>query len=133
MGFFFTLVAQLVFFAFVIIIVIVLANLLIGLAVSDIQGLQESAKLNSLVRYVHASAQMERFIFLFGSNKYVTKIQNLFLVLDPSINNSNFQPFTLKPNDRRCKRFPRKIKESLLEFYIQNISSPIQSDSVQPE
>ena len=110
----------LVFFIFILFIVIILANLLIGLAVSDIHGLQESAELNRLIRQIRANAQMEKFIFSFVWNRLlcssicVTTIQNWFLVVDPSTNSSTNHPFTFKPNDPGSKQFPRKITDSLL-------------------
>ena len=44
--------AHLVVFLFIFLVSIILMNLLVGLAVSDIQGLAKSAKLNQLIQQV---------------------------------------------------------------------------------
>ncbi|MCL4134716.1 UNVERIFIED_CONTAM: hypothetical protein GTU68_060306, partial [Idotea baltica] len=55
--------SQLVFAMFLIFGTIILMNLLVGLAVSDIQGLQKSAGLDRLVRQTQLIAHFEAFMF----------------------------------------------------------------------
>lgn len=57
--FLYSITAHLMFFVFVILVTVILMNLLVGLAVSDIQGLQASAGLNRLSRQAEFVARLE--------------------------------------------------------------------------
>ena len=113
---------QLVFMAFLLFIVIILMNLLVGLAVSDIQGLQNSAGLDRLVRQVRLSAQLENFIFFPWLNRFpcwakaLSIFKKTFLVVEPGPDFS----LTFRPNDPRDSRFPSDIKEGLLNILVQD-------------
>ncbi|XP_065563359.1 transient receptor potential channel pyrexia-like isoform X2 [Artemia franciscana] len=104
---------HLVFFAFVILIVIVLMNLLVGLAVSDIQGIQRSAGLSRLVRQTRLIDRLEAIVFSPWSNILPTKIQSIIqngALLVPSAYNC---VFSIRPNDPRDIRLPKELKEGI--------------------
>ena len=114
---------HIIFLCFLLFIVIVLMNLLVGLAVSDIQGLQKSAGLDRLVRQTRLIARMERFIFFPWPINFTcwSKIplrpllQRRLLVVSP-VHRRNY---TFRPNDPRDHRFPSDIKEHLLKIVLQ--------------
>ena len=58
----FPVTAQLLVFIFIFLVSIILMNLLVGLAVSDIQGLSKSAKLEQLIQQVELINYMERWL-----------------------------------------------------------------------
>ena len=114
--------SHLIFLFFLLFIVIVLMNLLVGLAVSDIQGLQKSAGLNRLVRQTRLIARMERFIFFpwpinftcWSKIPLLPLLQRRLLVVSPT----NRRNYTFRPNDPRDHRFPSDIKEHLLKIVL---------------
>lgn len=94
---------QLIFFAFVILMTIILMNLLVGLAVSDIQGLQASAGLNRLSRQAELIARLEGLLFSKLLKKLPPKLLEFFqreALLKTS--RYNFQ-LSIRPNDPREK------------------------------
>lgn len=99
--------SQLVFFTFVLLVTVILTNLMVGLAVSDIQGLQLSAGLDRLSRQAELVARLESFLFSKLFRKAPTKIirwcqQNALL------RTSRYRlQFIIKPNDPREKRVCR--------------------------
>ncbi|KZS20048.1 Lethal (2) 35Be [Daphnia magna] len=114
---------HLIFLAFVLFIVIVLMNLLVGLAVSDIQGLQNSAGLDRLVRLTKQIARMEIFVFFPWFIHFHSKrakfskrecLQRKVLVVSPKAKRT----YNFKPNDPRDHCFPPDIKEGLLAIAI---------------
>lgn len=111
---------QFVFLFFVLFIVIILMNLLVGLAVSDIQGLQKSAVLDRLVRETRLMARLEGFVFLPwfkhlpGWAKAIILFQRSFLVIPPNARRS----YTFRPNDLRDCLFPPDIKEGLMKIIL---------------
>lgn len=119
---------HLVFLSFVLLIVIVLMNLLVGLAVSDIQGLLNSAGLDRLIRITKQIARMEIFIF-FPWPTLLPKIwsriprreclQRKVLVVSPKAKRT----YNFKPNDPRDRRFPPNIKEGLLAIAVQRMAN----------
>ena len=110
----------LVFLAFILFIVVVLMNLLVGLAVSDIQGLRKSAGLDSLVRQTRLIARMESIVFSPWLNHLPCWIdtrtrkflQRKILVVPPS----HHRVYTVRPNDPRDDRFPPDIKENIVKI-----------------
>ena len=113
------------FAAFLMLVVIVLMNLLVGLAVSDIQGLQKSAGLDRLVRQSRLIARMESIVFS-AWFKFLPLTAKNFLqqnvLLIPSIYN---RVFTCRPNDPRDDRFPKEIKEGILKVLVCNKKSKV--------
>jgi|688.fasta_scaffold339007_1 hypothetical protein len=112
-----------VFLAFLLFIVVVLMNLLVGLAVSDIQGLRKSAGLDRLVRQTRLIARMESIVFSPWLNQLPcwfdarTRkfLQRKILVVPPS---QHHRIYTLRPNDPRDNRFPPDIKENILKILV---------------
>lgn len=96
--------SQLVFFTFVLLVTVILTNLMVGLAVSDIQGLQLSAGLDRLSRQAELVARLESFLFSKLFRKAPTKIirwcqQNALL------RTSRYcLQIIIKPNDPRENR-----------------------------
>lgn len=111
-----------VFLAFLLFIVVVLMNLLVGLAVSDIQGLRKSAGLDRLVRQTRLIARMESIIFspwlnhlpCWFNKRTKRFFQRKILVVPPS----HHRVYTIRPNDPRDDRFPPDIKENILKILI---------------
>lgn len=111
-----------VFLAFLLFIVVVLMNLLVGLAVSDIQGLRKSAGLDRLVRQTRLIARMESIVFSPWLNQlpcwFDTRarkfLQRKILVVPPS----HHRVYTVRPNDPRDNRFPPDIKDNILKILL---------------
>ncbi|KAG8240318.1 hypothetical protein J437_LFUL000793 [Ladona fulva] len=105
--------SHILFLIFVILVTVILTNLLVGLAVSDIQGLQKTARLNRLVRQTELVAHIESILF----SKILHKIvPSAFLV--PYSRNALMMTSTpysrflhIRPNDPREKRVPRHLME----------------------
>lgn len=102
------------FIAFVILVTIILTNLLVGLAVSDIQGLQASAGLDRLTRQAELVARLES---LFFSKLFRSAPPTLIRICQQSalLRTSRYRlQFCFRPNDPRDKRLP---KDLALEIY----------------
>lgn len=97
------------FFTFVLLITIILTNLLVGLAVSDIQGLQASAGLDRLSRQAELVARLESLFF----SKLLRKAPPSLISMckrSALLRTSRYQlQFCIKPNDPRDKRLPRDL------------------------
>lgn len=95
--------AHLMFFAFVILVTVILMNLLVGLAVSDIQGLQASAGLNRLSRQAELVARLEGLLFSKLLKKAPTKLLAFFR-REALLRTSRYNlQLGIKPNDPREK------------------------------
>lgn len=94
---------HLIFFTFVLLVTIILMNLLVGLAVSDIQGLQASAGLNRLSRQAELVARLESLLF----SKLLSKAPSRFLKFfqrEALLRTSRYNlQLNIKPNDPREK------------------------------
>ncbi|XP_031618662.1 transient receptor potential channel pyrexia [Contarinia nasturtii] len=105
----FPVTSHLMFFAFVVLVTIILTNLLVGLAVSDIQALQESAGLDRLTRQVELIARLESLFFskLFRSAppKIIRMCQQSALL---RASRYHLQ-FSFRPNDPRDRRLPKEL------------------------
>lgn len=97
------------FFTFVLLVTIILTNLLVGLAVSDIQGLQASAGLDRLTRQVELVARLES---LFFSRIFVTKTPALIRMCQRMalLRTSRYRlQFCFRPNDPRDHRLSTEL------------------------
>lgn len=97
------------FFAFVLLVTIILTNLLVGLAVNDIQGLQASAGLDRLTRQVELVARLES---LFFSKLLRSAPPALIRMCQQSalLRASRYHlQFSFRPNDPRDRRLPKEL------------------------
>ena len=110
---------HLIFFTFLLFIVIVLMNLLVGLAVSDIQGLRKSAGLDRLVRQACLIDRTEKIVFSPWLNQLSCWSLQGFLhgtiLLVPL---SYHRVYTIRPSDPRDDRFPSDVKEGILKIFM---------------
>ncbi|XP_063220667.1 transient receptor potential channel pyrexia-like [Bacillus rossius redtenbacheri] len=101
--------SHVLFAAFVILVTVILTNLLVGLAVSDIQGLQQSAGLDRLVRQAQLVAHLESMLFSRLLRclpaKLLTLCHRSALLLTSPYQSSLY----IRPNDPRERRVPRDI------------------------
>ena len=115
------------FLFFTLIVTVVLTNLLVGLSVSDIQGLQTSAGLDRLTRQVELVAYMESMLFSRLLNWIPKKI--LRVCHRSALLLSSPRQFTLiiKPNDPREKRIPKELVKEAYKCVSERrgIQSPV--------
>uniref|UniRef100_A0A336MEW4 CSON014455 protein n=1 Tax=Culicoides sonorensis TaxID=179676 RepID=A0A336MEW4_CULSO len=108
--------SHIVFFTFVLLITIILTNLMVGLAVSDIQGLQDSAGLDRLSRQAELVSRLESFLFSKLLKKAPSKILR-WCQQKSLLRSSRYHlQFNIKPNDPREKRIPRDIINSIYKL-----------------
>lgn len=100
---------HLIFFTFVILVTVILMNLLVGLAVNDIQGLQASAGLNRLSRQAELVARLEGLLFSKLLKKAPPKLLE-FLRREALLRTSRYNlQLSIKPNDPREKTVRKQI------------------------
>lgn len=100
------------FFAFVLLVTIILTNLLVGLAVNDIQGLQASAGLDRLTRQVELIARLESLFFSKLLRSARSAPPALVRVCQQSalLRTSRYHlQFSFRPNDPRDRRLPKEL------------------------
>lgn len=93
---------HIIFSIFLLLIAIMLMNLLVSLAVNDINALQETAGMERLLRLAKLIAQIESTIYFKSFNLIPTKILNAFQRGAILIASS----YHVHPNDLRDKRTP---------------------------
>ncbi|CAH1125778.1 unnamed protein product [Ceutorhynchus assimilis] len=110
--------AHLAYLVFVILVTIVLSNLMVGLAVNDIQALQKSANLDRLVRQVRLMAHLESMLFS-KLLKWVPPNIMAFLHSQALLLKSQ-RDFTLdvRPNDPRESKIPKYLIENAFKLAI---------------
>ncbi|XP_053678551.1 transient receptor potential channel pyrexia [Anopheles nili] len=104
------------FLAFVLLVTVILTNLLVGLAVSDIQGLQQSAGLDRLSRQAELISRLERLMFSRTLRKAPLHIWALFQKIALLKTSRCRLHFRVKPNDPREKRIPRELITSIYKL-----------------
>uniref|UniRef100_A0A2M4DP03 Putative transient receptor potential channel pyrexia n=1 Tax=Anopheles darlingi TaxID=43151 RepID=A0A2M4DP03_ANODA len=92
------------FLAFVLLVTVILTNLLVGLAVSDIQGLQQSAGLDRLSRQAELISRLESLMFSKLLRKAPIRIWAIFQKIALLKTSRCRLHFRVKPNDPREKR-----------------------------
>lgn len=104
---------HLMFFTFVILVTVILMNLLVGLAVSDIQGLQASAGLNRLSRQAELVARLEGLLFSKLLKKAPPKLL-AFLRREALLRTSRYNlQLGIKPNDPREKTVSSSLENCI--------------------
>ena len=115
--------AHLLIVLFLFLVSIILMNLLVGLAVSDIQGLSKSAKINQLQQQVELIKYMENLlfspIFSFSPERLKRFMRNKLQGLEGQ---KYKLVYTVKPFDSNDKMFPESLKKSLYENCIKRVS-----------
>ncbi|XP_066598599.1 uncharacterized protein [Prorops nasuta] len=105
--------AHLMLLSFVILITIILTNLMVGLAVSDIQKLQRSAGLDRLVRRAQLVSYLENMLFSklldYAPKKIIRAFRTGALLLRPP----HHCAIHIRPNDPRENRLPRELIKSV--------------------
>ncbi|XP_066996921.2 transient receptor potential channel pyrexia-like [Anabrus simplex] len=101
--------AHLMFLAFVLLVTVILTNLLVGLAVSDIQGLQQSAGLDRLVRQAELVAHLESMLFSRLLRCLPTRLLALCHRSALLLTSPYHWVLHIRPNDPREHRAPRDL------------------------
>ncbi|CAG9789260.1 unnamed protein product [Diatraea saccharalis] len=103
------------FLIFVLLVTVILTNLLVGLAVSDIQALQESAGLNRLIRQTQLVAHLESMLF---SSMLSCAPRQLLAVLrwGALLTASQTRTLNIRPNDPRENRIPKDLISSIYKM-----------------
>lgn len=105
-----------IFLSFVLLVTVILTNLMVGLAVSDIQGLQVSASLDRLVRQAELVSRLESLFFsrlLRGAPTKIIKLCKRSALLRTS---RNKLLFVIRPNDPRDTQLPEDIKLNIYKL-----------------
>ncbi|XP_050444857.1 transient receptor potential channel pyrexia-like [Cataglyphis hispanica] len=102
--------AHLMLLSFVILVTVILTNLMVGLAVSDIQELRRSAGLDRLVRRAELVAHLENMLFsklldCAPACKIIQACRRSALLLHSPYHCA----LHIRPNDPREKRLPREL------------------------
>ena len=101
---------------------IILMNLLVGLAVSDIQALSKSAKLNQLVQQVELINYMEGWLSSPLYRCAPASIQNYLMAKLSGLQSQNYNMvYSVKPLDINDRIFPEVLKSSLYEVCLRSV------------
>ncbi|XP_017091126.2 transient receptor potential channel pyrexia isoform X1 [Drosophila bipectinata] len=106
----FPVTAHIIFLSFVLLVTVILTNLMVGLAVSDIQGLQVSATLDRLVRQAELVSRLESLFFSRLLRSAPTNLMQLCKRSALLRTSRDKLQFTIRPNDPRDNQLPEDIK-----------------------
>ncbi|KAJ8960311.1 hypothetical protein NQ318_004037 [Aromia moschata] len=116
--------AHLMYFCFVLLMTVILNNLMVGLAVSDIQGLQQSAGLDRLVRQAELVAHLESILFS-RLLSFMPANLMLFFHRKALLLKSQYQwALYIKPNDPREERIPKELIRSIYQLVVERKERP---------
>lgn len=116
--------AHIMFLAFELLVVIILTNLMVGLAVSDIQGLQQSAGLDRLVRQAELVAHLESMIFSRLLRVLPRRLLAFFYNHALLLKSQYHWALYIRPNDPREERIPRDIIKSIYRLVAEKKDKP---------
>lgn len=111
--------AHIIFLAFVLLVTIILTNLMVGLAVSDIQGLQQSAGLDRLVRQAELVAHLESMLFSKLLSFIPKKVLNFCHRNALLLSTSQYWALYLRPNDPRENRIPKDLIKNIYNLVVE--------------
>lgn len=116
--------AHLMYLCFVLLVTLILNNLLVGLAVSDIQGLQQSAGLDRLVRQAELVAHLESMLFS-RLLKWVPKRLMKFFHHQALLLKSQYQwALYIRPNDPREEKIPKELVQNIYQLVVERKERP---------
>lgn len=108
--------SHVMFLTFVLLVTVILMNLMVGLAVSDIQGLQRSAGLDRLVRQAELVAHLESILFsklLRCISKKCTAMFHRHALL---LKSEYHWALYIRPNDPREERIPKDLIKNIYKL-----------------
>lgn len=116
--------AHLMYFCFVLLVTLILNNLLVGLAVSDIQGLQQSAGLDRLVRQAELVAHLESMLFSRLLKWVPNKLMKFFHKQALLLKSQYHWALYIRPNDPREERIPKELIQSIYQLVVERKGRP---------
>lgn len=106
------------YLVFVILVTIVLSNLMVGLAVNDIQGLQKSANLDRLVRQVRLMAHLENMLFSKLLSWVPPKIMRFLHKRALLLKSQRDFTLDVRPNDPRENKIPKNLVQKAFQLAV---------------
>lgn len=116
--------AHIMFLAFVLLVTVILTNLMVGLAVSDIQGLQQSAGLDRLVRQAELVAHLESMLFSRLLRCFPERVLMFFHNHALLLKSQYHWALYIRPNDPREERIPKDIIKSIYQLVAERKEKP---------
>ncbi|KAF5293936.1 hypothetical protein FQA39_LY13641 [Lamprigera yunnana] len=107
------------FFAFVLLVTLILSNLMVGLAVSDIQELIQSAGLDRLVRQAELVAHLESMLFSRLLKCVPKRLLKCFYKRALLLKSHHHWALYVRPNDPREGRIPKYLIKNIYHHVAQ--------------
>ncbi|KRT84307.1 Ankyrin repeat-containing protein [Oryctes borbonicus] len=111
--------AHIMYLAFVLLVTIILTNLMVGLAVSDIQELQRSAGLDRLVRQAELVAHLESMLFSRLLYCVPHRLLTFFHKHALLLRSQYYWALYIRPNDPRETKIPRYIIQNIYRLVVE--------------